>query len=126
MTKLAGAGTEICAKPRSPALELVQRLREAAVSGLGQLLRIAGAFGDLDVLDPLADEQLLELRLLLDVLLSVPDLYAVQRRDGDVDVPALDQVLHLTVEEREDQRADVRAVDVGVGHDDDSVVAQLL
>ncbi len=29
-------------------------------------------------------------------------------------------------EEREDQGADVRAVDVGVGHDDDLVVARLL
>jgi hypothetical protein len=32
----------------------------------------------------------------------------------------------LPVEEREEQRADVRAVHVRVGHDDDAVVAQLL
>ena len=32
---------------------------------------------------------------------------------------------HLTVEERQQQGADVRAVDVGVGHDDDLVVADL-
>ena len=32
---------------------------------------------------------------------------------------------HLPVEEREQQRADVRAVHVGVGHDDDVVVAEL-
>ena len=38
---------------------------------------------------------------------------------------ALDDVLHLPIEECEDQRADVRAVDVGVGHDDDLVIAQL-
>ena len=31
----------------------------------------------------------------------------------------LDQRAHLPVEERQQQRADVRAVDVGVGHDDD-------
>jgi hypothetical protein len=49
----------------------------------------------------------------------------VQRRLRDVDVAALDQLGHLAVEEREQQRADVAAVDVGVGHDDDAVVAQL-
>ena len=33
---------------------------------------------------------------------------------------------HLPVEERQQQRADMRAVDVGVGHDDDLVIAQLV
>jgi hypothetical protein len=41
-------------------------------------------------------------------------------------VAALDQLRHLAVEERQQQRADVAAVDVGVGHDDDAVVAQLV
>jgi hypothetical protein len=50
----------------------------------------------------------------------------VQRRLGDVDVAALDQLGHLAVEEGEQQGADVGAVDVGVGHQDDAVVAQLL
>jgi len=39
---------------------------------------------------------------------------------------ALDQLRHLPIEERQDQRADMRAVHVGVGHDDDLVIAQLL
>ena len=100
-------------------------LHEPPVARLGELLRVAGAVGDVHVLHALADEQVLELRLLLDVALLVPDLHAVERRDGDVDVPALDELLHLPVEEREDQRPDVRAVDVGVGHDDHAVVAEL-
>jgi hypothetical protein len=37
----------------------------------------------------------------------------------------LDQFRHLAEEEREQKRADMRAVHVGVGHDDDLVVAQL-
>ena len=49
--------------------------------------------------------------------------HAEQRRLGHVDVAAFDQVVHLAVEERQQQRADVRAVDVGVGHDDDLAVA---
>ena len=48
----------------------------------------------------------------------------VQRRLGDVDVAAFDQLGHLAVEEGQEQGADVRAVHVGIGHDDDAVVAQ--
>ena len=48
----------------------------------------------------------------------------VEGRLGNVDVAALYQVGHLAVEEGEQQGADVRAVYVRVGHDDDAVVAQ--
>ena len=59
------------------------------------------------------------------VLLFLAGLDLVQRRLRDVDVAALDQLGHLAVEEGEQQRADVGAVHVGIGHDDDAVVAQL-
>ena len=49
----------------------------------------------------------------------------VQRRLCDEDVAALDQLLHVAEEECQQQRADVAAVDVGVGHDDDLAVADL-
>ena len=52
-------------------------------------------------------------------------LGAEERRLRDVDVARVDQLAHLPVEERQQQRADVRSVDVGVGHDDDPVVAEL-
>ena len=64
--------------------------------------------------------------LLVDVGLLVALLEPVERRLGDVDVAGLDQRPHVPEEEGEDERADVRAVDVGVGHDDDLVVARLL
>src|SRR5205807_1731126 len=51
---------------------------------------------------------------------------AVQRRLRDVDVPRIDQELHFLVEEREEQGADVRAVHVGVRHDDDLVIARVV
>ena len=62
----------------------------------------------------------------LQVLLVLALLHLVERRLRDVDVAALDQLGHLPIEERQQQRADVGAVDVGVGHDDDAVVAQLV
>jgi hypothetical protein len=62
----------------------------------------------------------------LQVLLVLAVLDLVQRRLRDVDVAALHQFGHLAVEEGQQQGADVRAVHVGVGHDDDAVVAQLV
>src|SRR5262249_29958604 len=53
-------------------------------------------------------------------------LGAEERRLRDVDIAVLDDLRQLTVEERQEQRADVRTVDIRVGHDDDAVVAQLL
>ena len=50
----------------------------------------------------------------------------VERRHREIEMAVLDQLRHLAVEERDQQRGDVGAVDVGVGHDDDLVVAQIL
>ena len=55
----------------------------------------------------------------------LPFLMRVQRRLRDEHVAALDQLLHVAEEEREQQRADVASVHVGVGHQDDLAVAQL-
>ena len=49
----------------------------------------------------------------------------VQRRLGDVHPAGLHQRTHVAEEEGQQQRADVRAVHVGVGHDDDLAVTAL-
>jgi len=41
-------------------------------------------------------------------------------------VTALDEFGHLPVEKSQQQRTDMRAVDIGVRHDDDAVVAQFV
>ncbi len=51
---------------------------------------------------------------------------AVQRRLSNVQVPASNQVRHVAVKERQQQRTDMRPVNVRVGHDDNLVVAQLV
>ena len=66
-----------------------------------------------------------EFAIVLDVLLRLALLDRIQRRLRNVHVAALDQFLHVAEEERQQQRADVRAVHVGVGHQDDLAVAQL-
>ena len=79
-----------------------------------------------EALEPL-DIQFLPLVLRLDVIqFGVvlhpdrlgPDLHRVQRRLGDVDETGLDELWHVAEEECQQQGADVRAVDVGVGEDD--------
>ncbi len=50
----------------------------------------------------------------------------VERRLGEEQVAPAHQVGHFLEEEGHQQRGDMRAVDVGVGHDDDAVVAQVL
>src|SRR5262249_57284484 len=72
------------------------------------------------------DEIVLERPLVLEILLRLAARDLVERRLSDEEVAAIDDVAHLTVEERQQQRADVRAVDVGVRHDDDLVIAQLV
>ena len=57
------------------------------------------------------------------MLLALADL--VEWRLGDVDVAVLDERLHVAVEEREEQRADVGAVDIRISHDDDLAVTAL-
>ena len=55
----------------------------------------------------------------------VAHLNAKDGRAGNIDIAGIDQRAHVLVEERQQQDADVRAVDVCIGHDDDLVVASL-
>ena len=72
------------------------------------------------------DEIGFQLRLVLDVAFGLAPRDLVERRLGDIEIAALDHLRHLPVEEGEQEGADMRAVDIGVGHDDDLVVAHLL
>ena len=72
------------------------------------------------------DQVVLERALVLEVLLGFRPRHLVERRLRDEEMAAIDDRAHLPVEEGEQEGADVRAVHVGVGHDDDLVVAQLV
>jgi hypothetical protein len=103
----------------------VQRRLETAVARLGQLHLLVVAVVDDEVGELPAHEEILELGILLEVRLLVAHLHEVERRHGDVDVSAVEELRHVSVEEREDERPDMRAVDVRVRHHDDLVVAEL-
>ena len=125
MTKSTGGRAVLGAKAPEPAVELAQRPRDDA-EALDVDLDRAGGTGDLDALDLLPDHEVLELALGLHVHLRPAGLDLVQRRLRDVDVARVDEALHVPEQEGQDQRPDVRAVDVGVGHHDQPVVARLL
>ena len=78
------------------------------------------------VLGAKLQEYPVELLVVVDVLLALLALDPVERGLGDVDIAPVQEAPHLPVEEREEERPDVRAVHVGVGHDDHLVVARLL
>ena len=66
-----------------------------------------------------------EFAVVADVAVHFPAANAIERRLRDVNVTALDQFAHVAEEKCEQQRADVAAVHVGVGHQDHFVVAKL-
>ena len=68
----------------------------------------------------------LERPFIADEHLRTPALGAEERRLRDVDVAVLDQLPHLAVEERQQQRPDMRSIHVRVRHDDDAVVAKVV
>ncbi len=91
----------------------------------GQRAGLVAAGGDAGVVQRHAQQEGVQRRGVFQVQLFLAVLHLVQRRLGDVDVAALHQLGHLAVEEGQQQRADVGAVHVRVGHDDDAVVTQL-
>ena len=77
------------------------------------------------VLGAVLDQEGLALAVVFEIAARVALLGVVERRLGDEEVSPLDDLGHVAEEEGEQKRADVAAVDVGVGHDDDLVISQL-
>lgn len=79
---------------------------------------------DFDVGASDVEQICVELFFGFDVLLIVFPFHLEERRLGDIDVAGLDQLGHLAVEEGQKQRADMGAVHIGIGHDDNAVIAE--
>ena len=78
------------------------------------------------VLNGAVEQHRVEFVIVLDVGLLLAALDLVQRRLRYIDVTPLDQQRDLPVEERQQQCADVTAIDIRIGHDNDAVIAQLI
>ena len=83
-----------------------------------------------EIVDLAAFELAVEQRVLVRVVAGVDALLAggdaIERRHREEEPAGADERGHLLVEEGDQQRGDVGAVDVGVGHDDDALVAQIV
>ena len=75
--------------------------------------------------DVLVDEGL-TLLLGIAVLRELLEGTLIKRWGSDVEVATLNDLWHEAIEERHDERVDVRTIDVGIGHDDNLVVTQLV
>ena len=50
--------------------------------------------------------------------------HTIQRGLGNIYLAAFDQLWHITIEEGQQQRSDVGAVNVGIGHDNDLMITE--
>src|SRR3989337_161137 len=77
-----------------------------------------------DIADAQLEQILVHLFFTMDVSTDFFSCDAIERRSGNVDKIVLDKRWHVAIKKCEKQRTDMRAVDVGVGHDNDLVIAQ--
>src|SRR3989344_628351 len=63
-------------------------------------------------------------RVRICVLAGFTGLHFVQRRLGNIEIPFLNNQREITEEERQNKRADVRAVHISIGHNDNAVITQ--
>ena len=73
-----------------------------------------------------ADEDFVQLRIVIDVFLALLAFDQVKGRLGNVDFALFDKFHHVPAEKSEQKRANVRTIDIGICHNDDATVAKLL
>ncbi len=64
--------------------------------------------------------------LILEIYLGLSAFGAEQRRLGDVEEAGLDQRTHMPEEECQQQGTDMAAINIGICHDNDFVIARLI
>ena len=100
---------------------VIRKVRNSAPSSVAVYLHAL----DSEILRSPTQDLSCEFFIVLDVLLALTLLDAVERRLRDEHFAARNQLLHVAEEKSQQQRANVGAVHIGVGHDDDLAVAQL-
>ena len=116
---------EVPALPLDEGRVFVQRLqqREDFLQLLRRELAPVGQILQAHFLRAVLQQDAIEVIVVVHVVRALLARDRVERRLRNIDEPLLHELVHLPVEERQQQRADVRAVHIGVRHDDDLVVA---
>ena len=94
--------------------------------GFPQLLRVhfAQTFIALNGIVLFASGQAAQLLIVIGILLRAGALDQIQRRHADIHMPLSHQLTHIAIKEGKQNRADMRAVLIGVGQNDDLVILQ--
>ena len=123
---LAEVGFEVASMAADRVAELRQTLEEFehfAQLGGRECFAVGEVF-QLYLVSTERDEDFVERGVIVHILFALLALDEIERRARDVDFALLHEFRHLAVEKGEKQSADVRAVHIGVGHDDDAAVAE--
>ena len=70
-------------------------------------------------------DKLLALLLRPAIFFDLAFLAEIEWGSSQIDVPFLYQAAHTTEEEGQNQRGNMASIDIGIGHDDDLLIAQL-
>ena len=73
-----------------------------------------------------ADEDFVQLRIVIDVFLALLAFDQVEGRLGNVDFALFNKFHHVPAEKSEQKRANVRTIDIGICHNDDATITKLL
>ena len=91
----------------------------------GRDFLVVGKILQPNILGAERDEDFVQLHVVIDIFFALLALDLIERRLRNVDFARAHQLGHLPEEKRQQQRANVRAVHVGIGHDDDAAVTQV-
>ena len=129
---ITGAGAKEVGEISAAALDRIRitgelgNAFEHVAQFIGRKQRVVGDRVQRHIAGTEFDENLREFAVVLHILRTFFPRHQIKGRLGDVKVALLDQIRHVTAEKRQQQGADVRAVDIGIGHDDNLVVADFL
>ena len=91
-----------------------------------QDLRVGATSGDAGVFHGDAQQETIQCGCIFEVELFFTCLDLVQGWLSNINVAALYQLWHLTIEKGQQQSTNVSAIHIRVSHDDDAVIAQLI
>ena len=104
-----------------------------ALEELEDFLQLAGTedfavrkIFDLHFIRTDADEDFVQLRIVIDIFLALLAFDQVKGRLGNVDFALFNKFHHVPAEKSEQKRANVRTIDIGICHNNDATIAKLL
>ena len=103
------------------ALQLTRLFHNAHQIGANNFFAIAQA--QQSALNALFDQVFIQGWLVLEINFRTPPAHLKQGGLRDIEIATFNQFWHLTEKERQQERADMRTIHIGIGHDHDFMIA---